>query len=316
MQPTPLKALPRYPVTAFIAAVSVTVTALWWSGRQIDPLFMADEVSPRWELWRALTSTLPHVNVFHLVFNLYWLWALGTILERSYGHLRFFGIVLILALGSSLAEFAVLNGGVGLSGIGYGLWAMLWVLQRRDPKFAGVLDPQTSQVFVGWFFLCIVLTVAAIMPVGNIAHGVGAALGALLGFTVTSTGPAKGWRSAGVTVVILLSLIGSTLLWPRLNISADAQAEVERAGVNALYRSDNARAAKLLELSAHMKRAPAHAWYNLGIAYHRLGNYEAALGAYEHAAGMSDATKDMTKAAQDLKDYQRINQAVRDFRGR
>ena len=37
------------------------------------PLFMAGEVSTRWELWRALTSTLPHVNVFHLVFDLYWL---------------------------------------------------------------------------------------------------------------------------------------------------------------------------------------------------------------------------------------------------
>ena len=48
-------------------------------------------------------------------------------------------------------------------------------------------------------------------------------------FTSGSTGPAKGWRSAGVTVVILLGLIGSTLLWPRLNISADVQAEVERA---------------------------------------------------------------------------------------
>ncbi len=64
-----------------------------------------------------------------------------------------------------------------------------------------------------------------------------------------------------------------------------------------------------------MRRAPAHAWYNLGIAYQRLGKYEPALAAYERAAAMEDATKNMQQAAQDLKEYQRIKKAAWDFRG-
>ena len=316
LQPPPLKSLPRYPVTASIGGAALVVTALWWTGCEIDALFMTADVSLRWELWRALTSTLPHVNFFHLAFNLYWFWALGTILERAYGHFRYLGIILFLAVGSSLAEFTVLQGGVGLSGVGYGLWAMLWVLERRDPRFAGVLDPQTSRIFVIWFFLCIGLTLTNVMPVGNIAHGMGAALGALFGIACTSSGAIKLRSIIAAALVIFLGLAGSTVLWPRLNISQDAQSEVERAGVEALGRSDNGRAIRLLKLSAHMKRAPARAWFNLGIAYHRLGNYEAALAAYQHAAGMPDATPDMQQAAQEVKDYQRAKQAFEDSRRR
>src|SRR6266496_3874186 len=102
LQPPSLKSLPRYPVTASIGAAALAVTALWWSGREIDAFFVTGEVSAKWQLWRALTSTLPHVNLFHLAFNLYWLWALGTILERTYGHLRYLAIIFLLAFGSSL----------------------------------------------------------------------------------------------------------------------------------------------------------------------------------------------------------------------
>src|SRR5438093_6196264 len=79
---------------------------------------------------------------------------------------------------------------------------------------------------------------------------------------------------------------------------------------------DNARAVRLLELSAHMRRAPARAWFNLGIAYHRLGNYEAALAAYQHAAAMPDSTKDMQQAAQNLADYERFRKATLELRSR
>ena len=154
------------------------------------------------------------------------------------------------------------------------------------------------------------------MPIGNIAHGVGAALGFLVGIAASNTGVAK-WRSFGVAALIVcLGLAGSTVLWPRFNVSREAQMEVERAGVAALDRSDNIKAAKLLDLSAHMRSAPARTWFNLGIAYHRLGNYAAALDAYQHAAAMPDATKDMREAANELDDYQKAKKAYQNFHHR
>ncbi len=302
-RPPPLKSVPLYPVTAFAGGAALAVTVLWWSGRNIDRLLMDGNVWRHWELWRALTSTLPHVNLVHLAFNLYWLWALGTTVERVYGHLRFAAVLLVLAAGSSLAEFALLQGGVGLSGVGYGLWALLWVLDRHDPRFAGAMDRQTSQVFILWFFVCIGLTVSDVMPVGNIAHGVGAVLGALLGFAAAGTSAARWWSSLAVVAILGLGLAGSTKFWPGVNLSSYGESEVERAGVEALERLDNTNAVKYLEASARMRKAPARAWFNLGVGYQRLGQYPQALMAYQQAASMPGADPAMRQAAEDMQRY-------------
>jgi membrane associated rhomboid family serine protease len=292
LRPPSLTQVPRYPVTTFVAGLALAVTGMWWSGQNIDGMLMNGRVWANWELWRALTCTLPHVNFFHLAFNLYWFWTFGTLVERVYGHLRCAGIYLLLAFGSSLAEFTFFSGGVGLSGVGYGLWGMLWVLEKRDARFADAVDHRTSQLFIFWFFLCIVLTIANVMPVANVAHGVGAVLGAVK------------WQSmAGLVVAVILGLAGSTVFWPWVNLTPYAEPVVEQAGLDALAHNDTSRAVKLLELSTRMRRAPARAWYNLGIVYRGLGRYDDALAACEHAAQMPDANSDMQQAAQVMKDY-------------
>jgi membrane associated rhomboid family serine protease len=293
----------RYPVTTFVAGLALAVTGMWWSGQSIDGLVMNGRVWANRELWRALTTTLPHVNFFHLAFNLYWFWTFGTLVERVYGHLRCAGIFLLLAFGSSLAQFTFFSGGVGLSGVGYGLWGMLWVLEKRDARFADAVDQQTSQLFVFWFFLCIVLTIAKVMPVANAAHGAGAVLGALLGFAASGRGRVKWGSMAGLAAAVMLGLAGSTVFWPWVNLTPYAEAVVEQAGLEALNRNDAARGVKLLEISARMRRAPARSWYNLGTAYQVLGRNDDALAAYEHAAQMPDADSDMQQAVQEMKDY-------------
>jgi membrane associated rhomboid family serine protease len=303
LAPPSLKNVPHYPVTAGVAAAAMVVTGMWWSGQNMDGFVMNGRVWTNFELWRALTCTLPHVNFFHLAFNLYWVWTFGTLVEREYGHLRCAGIFLLLAFGSSLAEFTVFSGGVGLSGVGYGLWGMLWVLEKRDPRFSEAVDYQTSRLFVIWFVLCIVLTIVNVMPVANVAHGVGAGMGALLGLAASGRSAVK-WQSiAGVVAVMILGLAGSTVFWPWVNLSADAEPEVEWAGWEALSQNHDTNAVKLLEIATRMRHAPARAWYNLGVAYGRLGRFDEALAAYEHAAQMPDADSKTQQAAQELKGY-------------
>lgn len=305
LQPPSLKHVPRYPVTAFVAGVAIAATGLWWSGRNVDALMMDVRVWDKLELWRAFTSTLLHVNVVHLAFNLYWLWVFGTVVERVYGHVKTFGIYLLLAFGSALAEFSFLSGGVGLSGVGYGLWGLLWVLERRDARFAGTVDRQTSQTFVIWFFACIVMTITDVMPIANIAHGVGAVMGMLLGLAMSSQGKLKWNGYAGLAAVLAVGVLGSTLLWPSINFSRAAQAEVEYTGWKALESDENERAEKLLELSTRMRgaRPTWYAWYNLGIARQRLKKYDTAIAAYEHAAQMPGAPTEAREAVQELKAY-------------
>src|SRR5687767_2713344 len=146
-RPPPLAAAPRHPVTAGTMLLAAGATLAWW--RDADAL--------------------------HLAFNLYWLWVLGTLVEQSFGHVRTALLLVFLAAASGAADFALAEGGVGLSGVGYGLFGMLWVLSRRDPRFAGAVDSGTVALFVTWFFLCIVGTYFGTMNVGNVAHGAGAA---------------------------------------------------------------------------------------------------------------------------------------------
>ncbi len=298
LHPPSLKNVPRYPVTAGIALASVVVTAMWWMGQGIEVFEENQKIWEKWELWRAFTSTLPHVDIFHLAFNLYWFWTFGTLVERVYGHFRAAGIYLLLAFGSMLAEFALFSGGVGLSGVGYGLWGMLWVLERRDPRFADAVDANTSRTFIVWFLLCIVLTVTNIMPVANMAHGAGAIMGALLGWAASGTIVEKFNASAGLVLIVVLGLLGSTVFWPSVNLVGAAEAGIEQAGLDALDRRDNAYAVRCLEIATSTRRAPARAWYNLGVAYRRNGEYMKGFNALKHAAGMPDATSKMREAVQ------------------
>src|SRR3954454_17270038 len=127
LKPPSLKEAPHYPVTVIISVLAIAVTGWWRAGKNIDPFFMDFRVWERGEFWRALTSALPHVGWFHLGFNLYWFWVFGTLLERTFGQARFVAMILLLAFVSALAEFSLLSGGVGLSGVGYGFWGLLWV---------------------------------------------------------------------------------------------------------------------------------------------------------------------------------------------
>src|SRR5688572_28158133 len=189
--PPPLSAVLRYPVTGGLALLAIAVTAADKNGVDVSALYL-DPRFAHGEPWRLVTCILPHAGAFHILFNVYWLWVFGTLVEEAFGHLRFAALVLFLAVTSGAAEFALFSGGIGLSGVGYGLFGMLWVLsttRRRDVRFADAVDQNTVIMFVAWFFICIAGTAAGFMQIGNVAHGAGAVAGALVGLAVARRGP-------------------------------------------------------------------------------------------------------------------------------
>src|SRR5439155_11490753 len=135
--PSPAKLL-QYPASggAALLAIAISIMSLLRSD-VIDKLAIDDRAF--WaEPWRLLTSTLPHLGVLHLVFNVYWTWVFGSALEERYGHFRLFLAMLLFAAVPLAAEWAFLHGGCGLSGVGYGLFGWAWMIARRDPRFRDV----------------------------------------------------------------------------------------------------------------------------------------------------------------------------------
>jgi len=289
---------PKYPVVAGTAIVAVAVSIAWWSRVDVSALFETAMIR-RGEVWRLITAIFPHVNLLHLAFNIYWLWVFGTLVESVYGHFRAAALIAIFAVGSGSLEFALSTGGVGLSGVGYGLFALLWVLSRHDDRFRDTVGSKTVQLFVGWFLFCAVTTLLHIYSVGNIAHAAGAILGALTGAAIVYP-QRRTLLSAGIGIIVLFGLWGSTLGRPRINRSANAGYEEGQWGYAALQSNRNQEAVRWLrDASAYQPKLAVY-WFDLGIAYHRLGNMPAAKAAYEKAYQLEPANAEYSETVKGL----------------
>jgi Rhomboid family/Tetratricopeptide repeat len=235
--------------------------------------------------WTALALVYEHLSTCgHTAstFNLYWLWVFGSLVERVYGHAKTAGLIALFAVGSSSFEFAFAQGGVGLSGVGYGFFGLLWVLSSRDERFRDSIDKRTVVVFVVWFFFCIATTLTHTFAVGNVAHAAGAVLGVLVGLAITMP-DRRLPLAAAVIGIVAFGLWGSTFGRPRLNLSGKAGFEEGQWGYNALLANHNEEAVRWLRDATRLQPKSPELWMDLGIAYQRLGNIPAATAAYRQA---------------------------------
>src|SRR5262249_37429891 len=152
--------------------------------------------------------------------NLIWMHRFMPYYERALGTWWTFAALVFWAVIPQAAEYAVLDGGVGLSGVVYAECGFLWWLGRHDARYKKAVTQQTLQMFVGWFLLCIVLTVTRIMPIANIAHGVGALCGVATGWVYTAAGSARRLRAVAVAGTSVVVLLLATLGRPLVNMSS------------------------------------------------------------------------------------------------
>ncbi len=272
------------PVTAGTGLLAIAATGVWWLGHDATPLF----VDPRafgTQPWRLLTSSLLHADLLHLGFNLYWLWVLGSVVEGVWGSLRTLGVYVLTSASSSAAEYALFVGGVGLSGVGYGLVALVWVMGRHDPRFRGVVTRPRLTLFAGWFLFCIATTISGVMAVGNVAHAVGAVVGALVALVATSRWQTR-WRWGAATAALLFAIAaGATLLRPRINMGAGGSAPAS-VGYQALERGDAEEALEWYREAVEYGE-DARSVYNMGVALQRLERNDEALERYERAHALA-----------------------------
>jgi len=95
------------------------------------------------EYWRLVTGGFLHAGIFHIFFNMYILYWLGTMLEPGLGHVRFAALYLASLLAGSFGALLLKPDAVtvGASGAVFGLLGAAFVFQRlrgMNPMQSGI----------------------------------------------------------------------------------------------------------------------------------------------------------------------------------
>ena len=99
-----------------------------------DGMVVAADGVAQGQYYRLLTSMFLHFGIIHIALNMYCLYVIGPTLERTLGHLRFAVLYLVSGLGGAAASYALGSPNeqaAGASGAVFGLFAALFVVQRR-----------------------------------------------------------------------------------------------------------------------------------------------------------------------------------------
>jgi len=134
------------------------------------------------ELWRLLTPMFLHFSLPHLLFNLLWVWVVGSRIERSQGVWSLLGLVTVSGLLANVAQYLV-SGPLfgGMSGVVFGLlgYARLW--DRRYPQQPVGLPPALMGFMLFWLALGYTGALEALGfgSIANTAHLVGLLAGLL-----------------------------------------------------------------------------------------------------------------------------------------
>lgn len=87
------------------------------------------------QFWRFFTSMFVHIGFFHLAFNLYALWVLGTFCEERFRHRRFLLIYILSGIAGSIASFLFTDAlSAGASGAIFGILGALVPYAWKHPR--------------------------------------------------------------------------------------------------------------------------------------------------------------------------------------
>jgi GlpG protein len=173
-------------LTMGLIVICVGVYLLRLGGGNVSWLFISEthgtglvEVT-RGQLWRLVTPILLHFSPLHILFNMLWLWQLGSMMELLRGWRRYAIFLLSTAVISNLGQFIASGPAFGgMSGVVYALLGYAWVRGKLDPASGFFVEPQIVLFMTVWFFICLF---GFIPGVANTAHGVGFASGIAWGY--------------------------------------------------------------------------------------------------------------------------------------
>ncbi len=168
------------------------------------------------DYWALITNNFMHLEWWHLLLNMYWLLVFGKQIEYRSGRYNMILLMLVTAIGASaLQVFVTDDMGMGFSGIGYGMFGFIWASSKYFPQVGYSISKKEVNLFVYWFFICIILTKLDVLQVGNAGHLGGFIAGWGLAWVVFKRTTVN---SAVYAVLMLLVLVPS--IWAPWSMSA------------------------------------------------------------------------------------------------
>jgi membrane associated rhomboid family serine protease len=165
--------------------------------------------------WGLISSNFLHTELWHIGFNLYWLWFFGKKIEFESSKGFYALLILSSAFVSSIAQLSFSDDtGIGLSGIGYSFFGFIYFKSKTTEVYKNYLDKKTINLFMFWLVLCIVLTQTKAWTVGNAAH-----IGGLL-WGMTLAYISRFQMAIQVTIsLIILTFLTSLIFWTPFSTS-------------------------------------------------------------------------------------------------
>ncbi|MDO5025234.1 MAG: rhomboid family intramembrane serine protease [Trueperella sp.] len=126
-------------VTTAITVACVVLALAQWLLPQVGMELMFHPALADYQPYRYITSAFLHGGFWHIAFNMYALWILGTVLEPVLGKARFLALYLISAIAGNMTITLVASltndwnvAAVGASGAIFGLFGVLLVAARTS----------------------------------------------------------------------------------------------------------------------------------------------------------------------------------------
>jgi membrane associated rhomboid family serine protease len=132
--------------------------------------------------WPIFTAPFHHGGFIHLILNMSFLGVVGRQLEVRLGSIHYL-IFCVAALAVSGVAQAFWSPAVGLSGLAYAQFGLVWVWRKSDPRWKTEIPDELIQLGFIWFFGCFVVDWLGIIPIANVAHAAGLGYGCLIAIT-------------------------------------------------------------------------------------------------------------------------------------
>jgi rhomboid protease GluP len=237
---------PSDPLSALLFAPPIELLLRWGA-------HLRGELEP----WRIVMSTIIHIGLIHLLFNMSALREVGKAVENWYGSaVALFAFVLTgvgaaaasnvlggidLPPGGFLTDIAarVLGGKGVAAGASGGLMGLIGVMSIAGHRSGHAIGVAIRNMMLRWAFLTILLGIA--LGFDNVAHICGFALGAALAFALPS--PSRLQRASSSTNAFKLSLVVLSLatigagMWGLVRSNIDQK--TKDACVNASISDDD-----------------------------------------------------------------------------
>ena len=143
------------------------------------------------QYWRLITPAFLQVGGWpHLIFNMYWLYLAGALVETRRGGLALLVIALVTGIVANLAQYWWKGPSFGgMSGVGFGLFGYIWMKSRYDPRAGIYAPPDLVLQFMIWLVICMS---GIIGQIANAAHMGGLLAGMAIGYAPVLLRKARG----------------------------------------------------------------------------------------------------------------------------